>query len=169
MKFGYKAKLELYVAACIFLIGIFFLYQASKIGPALHDVVGPRALPLTLAVLLLVGSLSILARALLGYEGKIQEEYGFQTSDIKRIFAVIASGAVYVVTFWAFGYFVSTCVAVGLIAVSFGHRKIWKILLFSLFAGIVYQFIFMGMMGLYDPAGKVIDFRDYTNWIIGVQ
>jgi hypothetical protein len=116
-----------------------------------------------------VGSVSILARALLGYEGKIQEEYGFQTSDIKRIFAVIASGAVYVMTFWAFGYFVSTCVAVGLIMVSFGHRKIWKILSFSLFAGVIYQFIFMGMMGLYDPPGKVADLRDYTNWIIGVQ
>jgi hypothetical protein len=53
--------------------------------------------------------------------------------------------------------------------VSFGHRKIWKILSFSLFAGVIYQFIFMGMMGLYDPPGKVADLRDYTNWIIGVQ
>ena len=75
MKLGYKAKLELYVAACVFLVGVFFLYQASKIGPALHDVVGPRALPLTLAVLLLVGSVSILARALLGYDppGKVAD------------------------------------------------------------------------------------------------
>ena len=169
MKLGYKAKLELYVAGCIFLIGVFFFYQASKIGPALHDVVGPRALPLTLAFLLLLGSVAILARALLGYEGKIQEEYGFQTSDVKRIFAVIGSGAIYVLTFWAFGYFVSTGVAVGLIMVAFGHRKLWKILSFSLFSAVVYQFIFMGMMGLYDPAGQIVDLRDYTNWIIGEQ
>ena len=50
---------------------------------------------------------------------------------------------------------------------AFGHTNIIKIILFSLIASLIYQFIFMGMMGLYDPAGEVLDLRKYTNWIIG--
>ena len=164
---GYKKKLELYVAAVVFLIGIFFTYQASQIRPFVNDVVGPRALPLTLSALLIIGASSILVRALLGHVGKIQEGYGFQDSNVKRIISVIISGAIYVACFWAFGYFVATFIAVGLIMIAFGHTNTIKIILFSLIASLIYQFIFMGMMGLYDPAGEVLDLRKYTNWIIG--
>ncbi len=164
---GYKKKLEAYVAAVVFLIGVFFAYHASQIKPFLMDVVGPRALPLTLSALLIIGSSSILLRAILGHVGEVQEGYGFQDSNIKRINSVISSGVIYVVCFWAFGYFLATFIAVGLIMISFGHRNIIKILLFSIAASLIYQFIFMGMMGLYDPAGEVLDLRRYTNWIIG--
>jgi len=33
----------------------------------------------------------------------------------------------------------------------------------------VYQFVFMGLMGLFDPAGKIADLRQYTNWMSGEQ
>ena len=114
-----------------------------------------------------MGSLSIFLRAILGNVGKIQEGYGFKDSNVKRIISVIISGAIYVVCFWAFGYFLATFVTIGLIMMAFGHTNIIKIILFSLVASLVYQFIFMGMMGLYDPAGEVLDLRKYTNWIIG--
>ena len=163
----YKKKLEIYVAASVFLIGVFFTYQAFQIRPFLIDVVGPRALPLSLSILLIMGSLSIFLRAILGNVGKIQKGYGFKDSNVKRIISVIISGAIYVVCFWAFGYFLATLVTIGLIMMAFGHRNIFKIILFSLIASLIYQFIFMGMMGLYDPAGEVLDLRKYTNWIIG--
>ena len=163
----YKKKLEFYVAASVFLIGVFFTYQAFQIRPFLIDVVGPRALPLSLSILLIIGSLSIFLRAILGNVGKIQEGYGFQDSNVKRIISVIISGAIYVACFWAFGYFLATFVTIGLIMMAFGHTNIIKIILFSLIASLIYQFIFMGMMGLYDPAGEVLDLRKYTNWIIG--
>ena len=167
LKLGYKKKLEAYVAAVVFLIGVFFAYHASHIKPFLMDVVGPRALPLTLSALLIIGSSSILLRAILGHVGEVQEGYGFQDSNIKPINSVISSGVIYVVCFWAFGYFLATFIAVGLIMISFGHTNIIKIMLFSIAASLIYQFIFMGMMGLYDPAGEVLDLRRYTNWIIG--
>ena len=163
----YKKKLEFYVAAFVFLIGVFFTYQAFQIRPFLIDVVGPRALPLSLSILLIMGSLSIFLRAILGNVGKIQEGYGFKDSNVKRIISVIISGAIYVVCFWAFGYFLATLVTIGLIMMAFGHTNIIKIILFSLAASLIYQFIFMGLMGLYDPAGEVLDLRKYTNWIIG--
>ena len=163
----YKKKLEFYVAASVFLIGVFFTYQAFQIRPFLIDVVGPRALPLSLSILLIIGSLSIFLRAILGNVGKIQKGYGFKDSNVKRIISVIISGAIYVFCFWAFGYFLATFVTIGLIMMAFGHTNIIKIILFSLIASLIYQFIFMGMMGLYDPAGEVLDLRKYTNWIIG--
>ena len=163
----YKKKLEFYVAASVFLIGVFFTYQAFQIRPFLIDVIGPRALPLSLSILLIIGSLSIFLRAILGNVGEIQEGYGFKDSNVKRIISVIISGAIYVVCFWAFGYFLATFVTIGLIMIAFGHTNIIKIILFSLVASLIYQFIFMGMMGLYDPAGEVLDLRKYTNWIIG--
>lgn len=169
MQSSYKVRLELGVALIVGLIGVFFIYQASSIRPAINDPIGPKVLPMFLAVCLIVGAALIALRALLGKAGNIREGYGFQESNLGRIFAVIASGAVYVTAFWAFGYFAATFIAALLILLTFGSRNIFIILIVALVAAVIYQFVFMGMMGLFDPAGKILDLRSYTNWISGVQ
>lgn len=169
MRNGYKVKLELGVAVAVALIGGFFIHQASSIRPALHDPIGPKVLPMFLAIILVVGAVLIALRALLGKAGAVREGYGFRESNLARIFAVIGCGLVYVCAFWAFGYFAATFFVVILIMLAFGNRSILAILITAVVASLIYQFVFMGLMGLFDPAGKVVDLRAYTNWIIGAQ
>lgn len=169
MQDRYKLKLELGVAVVVALTGAFFIYHASFIRPALNDPIGPKVLPMFLAISLVVGAALLALRALLGKAGIIRAGYGFQESNLGRIFAVIACGAIYVAAFWAFGYFAATFIAAVLIMLTFGNRSILTIAVVALLSAMVYQFVFMGMMGLFDPAGKVLDLRAYTNWISGAQ
>ncbi len=171
----YVTKLELGVAAVLVLIGAFFIFQASFIRPVPGDPIGPKVLPMFLAIAILCGGVLIALHTLFR-KGRHSDEdvelasgYGFKESNIGLIFAVIGCGICYVVTFWAFGYFVATFVSVILIMLTFGNRKLWLILTIALGVAIVYQFVFMGLMGLFDPAGEVVDLRRFTNWISGAQ
>ena len=35
--------------------------------------------------------------------------------------------------------------------------------------GVVFQWVFMGVMLLNDPSGAILDLRPYTNWITGAR
>ena len=102
----YKTKVEYGVSAVVLLVGVFFIFQAFTIETS-RESVGPRTLPLILAVSLVVGSLWLALRAFLGKTGDLKEGYGFQESDVKRIFMVVACGVLFVTIFWGFGYFLA--------------------------------------------------------------
>jgi hypothetical protein len=51
---NYKVKLEYGVSAVVVLTGLFFIYQASTIGVS-KEAVGPRTMPMALAVSLVLG------------------------------------------------------------------------------------------------------------------
>lgn len=172
----YVTKLELGVAAVLVLVGVFFIYQASFIRPVPNDPIGPKVLPMFLSISLVLGGVMIALGALFkrqpetaGSEIELPSGYGFRESNIGLIFAVIGCGICYVVTFWAFGYFVATFVSVILIMLTFGNRNLLLILAIALGVAVVYQFVFMGLMGLFDPAGEILDLRQFTNWISGAQ
>ena len=79
----YKKKLEFYVAAFVFLIGVFFTYQAFQIRPFLIDVVGPRALPLSLSILLIMGSVLMLLIGWGDFQNSMAED--FPDADLDAI------------------------------------------------------------------------------------
>ena len=64
----YKVKLEYGVAAVVFLVGIFFIFQAFTIETS-RESVGPRTLPMILAFSLVAGGLWLALRAFLGKVG----------------------------------------------------------------------------------------------------
>ena len=53
---SYKTKIEYGVSAVVSLIGVFFVYQAFTIGVS-KEAVGPRTMPMALAVALVLGGL----------------------------------------------------------------------------------------------------------------
>ena len=53
---NYKIKIEYGVSAVVSLIGLFFVYQAFTIGVS-KEAVGPRTMPMALAVSLVLGGL----------------------------------------------------------------------------------------------------------------
>ena len=164
---NYKRKLELGVGVVVMAIGAFFVTQALTIG-ASKEIVGPRTMPMALAVSVILGGAWLTLRALRGRAGLIKPGYGFLESDLKRISLVIACGVGFVVSFWAFGYFIAIIITYISMLYTFGVRnKVWMVGGALVFA-VVLQWLFMGVMLLNDPSGALIDIRQYTGLISGV-
>jgi len=134
----YKNKVEYGVAAVVLLVGVFFIFQAFTIETS-RESVGPRTLPMILAVSLVLGGLWLGLRA-------------FR-----------------VVTFWAFGYFVAVIVTLIAMLLTFGVRNWIAMIIGAIVLAIIFQWVFMGVMLLNDPKGAIVDMRPYTNWITGAK
>ena len=161
---SYKTKIEYSVAAVVILIGLFFIYQATTIK-ASKEAIGPQTMPMFLAIFLVIGGLWLALRAKLGKVGEVKEGYGFMESNVGRIFRIIGSGVLFVVLFWAFGYFVAIIFTFLSMLYTFGVRSWLKMIIGSVVLAMIFQWLFMGIMLLNDPKGAVFDVRPYTNWI----
>ncbi|MGA1782030.1 MAG: hypothetical protein ACO4A5_01865, partial [Candidatus Puniceispirillaceae bacterium] len=80
----YKVKIEYGVATIVALIGIFFIYQAFTIKVS-SEAVGPRTMPMALAVSLVLGACWFWRRAYPGKLGAVKSEFCVFGSGIKRI------------------------------------------------------------------------------------
>ncbi len=164
----YKIKVEYGVSAVVILIGVFFIFQAFTIDTS-REAVGPRTMPMILAVSLVIGGLWLALRAFLDKAGDLREGYGFLESDIPRIFQVIGCGVLFVFMFWGFGYFSAIIVTYIAMLYTFGVRNwVWMIG-GGIVIALIFQWLFMGVMLLNDPRGAIVDMRPYTNWITGAQ
>jgi len=164
----YKIKIEYWVGTVVLLIGFFFIYQAFTITTT-RETVGPRTLPMILAVSLVLGGLWLILRAYRGKAGDLSEGYGFLESDSKRIFLVVICGVLFVAAFWAFGYLVAVAVTFIAMLYSFGVRNWVAMILGAAILALIFQWVFMGVMLLNDPKGAIVDMRPYTNWITGAK
>lgn len=164
----YKTKLEYGVAAVVFLVGVFFIFQAFTIETS-RESVGPRTLPMILAVSLVLGGFWLALRAFTGKTGELKEGYGFLESDVKRIVLVVACGILFVATFWAFGYFLAIIVTLIAMLLTFGVRNWIAMIIGAILLAVIFQWVFMGVMLLNDPKGAIVDMRPYTNWITGAK
>ena len=164
----YKIKVEYGVAAVVLLVGVFFIFQAFTIETS-RESVGPRTLPMILAVSLVIGGLWLALRAYTGKTGDLKDGYGFLESDVKRIFLVVGCGVLFVVVFWGFGYFLAVIVTLIAMLLTFGVRNWIAMLLGAVLLAIIFQWVFMGIMLLNDPKGAIVDMRPYTNWITGAK
>lgn len=164
----YKNKIEYGVATVVLLIGLFFIFQAFTIETS-SESVGPRTLPLILAVSLVIGGLWLALRAMLGKAGTLKAGYGFLESDVKRIILVFACGVLFVTFFWAFGYFLAVIVTLIAMLLTFGVRNWVAMIISAVILAVIFQWVFMGIMLLNDPKGAILDMRPYTNWITGAK
>ena len=164
----YKVRLEYGVAAVVLLVGLFFIFQAFTIETS-RESIGPRTLPLILAVSLVIGGLWLGLRAALGKVGDLQAGYGFLESDVKRIFLVVGCGVLFISVFWGFGYFMAIIVTLIAMLATFGVRNWFAMIVSAVILALVFQWVFMGVMLLNDPKGAIVDMRPYTNWITGAK
>lgn len=167
-KRDYKTKVEFGVSAVVFLIGVFFIFQASTIDTT-REIVGPRTLPMVLAISMVLGGFWLTLRATLNRTGELKDGYGFLESDLPRILMVVGCGALFVVVFFALGYFTALFVTFIAMLYTFGVRKWLKMVIGSLLLAFIFQWLFMGIMLLNDPKGALVDMRPFTNWITGAQ
>ena len=162
----YKIKVEYGVSAVVLLIGVFFIFQAFTIETS-REAVGPRTMPMFLAIALVLGGLWLALRAMTGRAGDLKDGYGFLESDVKRILMVVGCGVLFVILFWGLGYFVAIIATYIAMLYTFGVRSWSWMVGGGLVLALIFQWVFMGIMLLNDPAGAVIDMRPFTNWITG--
>lgn len=167
-KRDYKTKVEFGVSAVVLLIGVFFIFQASTIDTT-REIVGPRTLPMALAVSMVLGGAWLALRAVLNKTGELKDGYGFLESDVPRILMVVGCGGLFVFVFFVLGYFTALFVTFVAMLYTFGVRKWLKMVIGSLLLAFIFQWLFMGIMLLNDPKGALIDMRPFTNWITGAQ
>ena len=165
---NYKIKVEYGVSAVVLLIGVFFLFQSFTIDTS-RESVGPRTMPLIIAIALVISGAWLGLRAFTGRAGDLKEGYGFLESDLKRIVLVVGCGALFVVLFWAFGYFIALIFTFITMLLTFGVRNWAYMISGGIILAIAFQWLFMGVMLLNDPKGALVDMRPYTNWITGAQ
>lgn len=162
----YKIKVEYGVSAVVLLIGVFFIFQAFTIETS-REAVGPRTMPMFLAIALVVGGLWLAVRAMTGRAGDLKEGYGFLESDIKRISMVVGCGVLFVFLFWGLGYFTAIIATYIAMLYTFGVRNWGWMVGGGVVLAVIFQWLFMGIMLLNDPAGAIVDMRPFTNWITG--
>ena len=162
----YKIKVEYGVSAVVLLIGVFFIFQAFTIETS-REAVGPRTMPMFLAISLVVGGLWLAVRAMTGRAGDLKEGYGFLESDVKRISMVVGCGVLFVLLFWGLGYFTAIIATYIAMLYTFGVRNWGWMVGGGVVLAVIFQWLFMGIMLLNDPAGAIIDMRPFTNWITG--
>ena len=162
----YKIKVEYGVSAIVLLVGIFFIFQAFTIETS-REAVGPRTMPMFLAIALVIGGLWLALRAMTGRAGDLKDGYGFLESDVKRISMVVGCGVLFVFLFWGVGYFTAIIATYVAMLYTFGVRNWGWMVGGGLVLALIFQWLFMGIMLLNDPAGAIIDMRPYTNWITG--
>lgn len=162
----YKIKVEYGVSAVVLLVGIFFIFQAFTIETS-REAVGPRTMPMFLAISLVVGGLWLALRALTGRAGDLKDGYGFLESDLRRILLVVGCGVLFVFLFWGLGYFTAIIATYIAMLHTFGVRKWGWMIGGGIVIALIFQWLFMGVMLLNDPAGAIMDMRPYTNWITG--
>ena len=162
----YKIKVEFGVSAVVLLIGLFFIFQAFTIETS-REAVGPRTMPLWLASALVVSGVWLGIRAFAGRAGDLKEGYGFLESDVKRIVMVVGCGVLFVLLFWALGYFAAIVATYIAMLYTFGVRQWGWMVGGGLVLAVIFQWLFMGIMLLNDPAGVLIDLRPLTTWISG--
>jgi len=162
----HKIKVEYGVSAVVLLVGIFFIFLAFTIETS-REAVGPRTMPMILAIAMVLGGLWLGLRAILGRTGDLSAGYGFLESDLGRIFLVVLSGAFFVFMFWGFGYFAAIITTYIAMLLTFGVRNPLWMIGGGIVIAVIFQWLFMGIMLLNDPKGAIVDMRPYTNWISG--
>ncbi|MGI9426165.1 MAG: tripartite tricarboxylate transporter TctB family protein [Hyphomicrobiaceae bacterium] len=170
----YRTRIDLGVSAVTITVGAFFLYQVSIIESVQTDAIGPNLIPFFLATSMIVLGVLVGLSALYYnsnqaaatatdalHSAEPDEDFGFRDSDMVRVVAVVVMGFVYIGLFWASGYIISTFLSLVLMLLVFGNRQLATIVVLSVAGALVYNYIFMGLMGLHDPPGAYLDLERF--------
>lgn len=160
MSIAPRTRIDLGLSAVVVVVGIVFVLEALRIDPASYEAVGPRAVPLFLAGSTIALGLAIgLAAWWRADATPPSPGIGFAESDLRRVALMLGAGAAYAVAFWALGYMVATMLGMALALWVFGVRSPAMLIAMPIAAGLLYQIVFMGFMGLLDPRGALLDLR----------
>lgn len=155
----------------IIFVGLVFLFLARQIATpkfqtAAEALVGPAMVPTVIASLIIsLGGLELIG-ALRRKDsedqpsevtGEDEEKSELTFHVIARITATAVIGFAYIWLLTATGYIISTAITLPTLLVLFGTSSIRKLVMMTVVGTAIYYFVFFRLMGLYDPAGWLIN------------
>ena len=152
-------------------IGLAISFLCLSIAFSIESVFGStlemRMLPVFLSGTMVIISLLVIFKAVNMPSDLLvsAEEIETMKAATGRMFGVIVVGLIYVGLFYALGYFASTAISMYLVMIVLGNSNHFKLAAIAIFSAVIYQFIFMGMFGFYDPVGRLIDLSTLSEFL----
>ena len=160
-------KREIIVGGLSSAVSVFCLFLAFSIESVFGSTFEMRMLPVFLSGSMVLISVIVVLKAVNMPKGLLvsQEEIQIMRAATGRMFGVVVVGLIYVGLFYAVGYILATAISMYLIMIVLGNSNHYKIALTAILSAILYQFIFMGVFGFYDPVGRLIDLSALSEFL----
>jgi len=167
-----QSRTDLAAAIATIAVGGLFLYLARairtpKYQSAAEALVGPAMVPVIIALLIIaLGVLLAVMVLLRPRRGPVVPEPAdedpsefadFSPGALLRLAAVVAIGFAYIWLLGVLGYVLATALVLALMLVLFHNRPSLGMLLVVAGGAAVYYYLFIRLMGLYLPAGWLIN------------
>ncbi len=160
-------KRELIVGGLSSAVSVFCLLLAFSIESVFGSTFEMRMLPVFLSGTMVLISVMVILKAVNMPKELLvsQEEVQIMRAATGRMFGVVIVGLIYVWLFYALGYILATAISMYLVMIVLGNSNHYKIALTAILSAIIYQFIFMGFFGFYDPVGRLIDLSALSEFL----
>ena len=140
-------------------LGVFTVIDATTITvPGSANVVGPRAFPYAIGVLLVVTGVAVLVGLARGHRGEAEGGEDVDAhlgTDWVRVALLTGSLLALIVLIEPLGWPIAATVLFGGAAWSLGARPIWRPLLVGAVVAVVTQIVFTQALGVFLPAGPL--------------
>jgi putative tricarboxylic transport membrane protein len=150
-----EASLPIAVVA----LGVFTVVDATRIVvPGSANVVGPRAFPYAVGVLLVIAGAAVLVSLARGHRGEAEESEDVDThagADWARVAGLIASFVALVVLIEPLGWPIAATLLFAGSAWSLGARPWWRPVFVGLLLAVATQVVFTQFLGVFLPAGPL--------------
>lgn len=144
----------------ILVIGLVFLKASIDIPGGALDSIGPRAVPLSISLVVVLLSLCLLILGKFGKQAPDTDEQITPRHLLLESGPLLLLVAVYGQFFYWFGYLASTFVIALIVFRLFSNS--WKLSIANATAGsLVFYFAFIQGMSIYDPPGALFDFSTF--------
>jgi len=144
----------------IAVLGAFFFIAAGSIQGFGDDPVGPRFLPRTVCLLMIMLGLALAARS--WWRGEADpgaQDSGPSAAVAKvKVAALGVAAVLYAALFYLVGFIFASLLAFPVVLYLFGLRSIVKLSVTTAAAVAVFYSFFFGLLGVPDPPGLWVDF-----------
>ena len=160
-------KQELIVGGVSSAVSVFCLFLAFSIESVFGSTFEMRMLPVFLSGTMTLISIMVILKAMnMPKELSVsQDEIQIMRAATARMFGVVMVGLIYVGLFYAVGYVIATAISMYLVMVVLGNLNHFNMAITAILSAIIYQFIFMGIFGFYDPVGRLIDLSALSEFL----
>jgi len=154
-------KSEFFTASVVVGLGVFFLFQAYSIETFQKVLIGPKPVPMAISAMII--GFGILQFFVTWVGHGESDKTGDAESPVMpraaafRMIAVILIGFAYIWLFSATGYLIATAMVMAPLLVVFGTYDTRTVVVLTIVGTAAYYAIFIWLMGIYDPAGWLIN------------
>ncbi len=154
-------KSDFFTASVVVGLGIFFLFHAYSIETFQKVLIGPQPVPMAISAMII--GFGILQFFVAWVSPGRSDKTGDAKSPVMskaaafRMIAVILIGFAYIWLFSATGYLIATAMVMAPLLVVFGTYETRTVAILTIVGTAAYYAIFIRLMGIYDPAGWLIN------------